>query len=624
VTPALVDWVYLVNIAGSNFQFRFIYKSQEVQMMNMENIIILVIEDDESIRENIAEMLIDKGFTVLVAENGIAGLRIAQENHPNLILCDIMMPKLDGYGVLLELRKKPETELIPFIFLTARADRDDQRTGMRLGADDYVTKPFSRADLLEAISTRLAKANSQAQYSDIKVARERQKLEQLYHYDQDSGLPNRFLLRQTFNDTVATRKNLEELVGILTLQILQLRQVEIVLNTQERQELILELTRRLRSQLGAEDALFLMDHDRYLIIAATPKTRAEIQNFVELIQDVMAQPIQIGTFRTRLSVQMGISCFPEDDVHLEALVKKADFAASLVSREIAYEFYSSDHREQNLQQLMMEDELIQALDESWFRVFYQPKIDGKTGEIVGAEALVRCQHPVKGLLSPAKFIPIAEATGLIVPIGLKVLEQVCQDQKRWSELGLPPLKIAVNLSPLQFRQPNLDQTIAKLLATYGLMGFPNFLELEITESCLIANVSRTCEILTSLKNLGITLAIDDFGTGYSSLEYLQVLPVNVVKIDQCFIRDLETNFKNGSIVKSVIKLCQELNLEIVAEGVETVAEAGFLQSLGCDQLQGYLFSRPVPEPEFLQFCRDWSPLETLPKLSQSPLEFIDK
>ncbi|AFY59387.1 bifunctional diguanylate cyclase/phosphodiesterase [Synechococcus sp. PCC 6312] len=591
--------------------------------MNTENIIILVIEDDENIRENIVEMLTDAGFQVLVAENGVSGLRIAQENHPNLILCDIMMPQLDGYGVLLALRQKPDTELIPFIFLTARADRTDQRIGMQLGADDYVTKPFSRADLLEAISTRLAKANSQEGYSDVKVAREREKLEQMYHYDPDSGLPNRFLLRRKFNETVATRNSLAELVGILTLQILQLRQVEMVLNPQERQQLILELTRRLRSQLGEKDVLFLMDHDRYLIIAAVPKTRGEIQSFVELIQEVMAQPIRIGTFRTRLSVQMGISCFPEDDIRLEGLVEKADLAASLASEDVTYEFYSSHHREENLEQLMMEDELLQALEDSWFRVFYQPKIDANTGAIVGAEALVRCQHPQKGLLPPAKFIPIAEATGLMVPIGLKVLEQVCLDQKQWHKLSLPPLKIAVNLSPLQFRQANLDQTIAQLLATHELLLSPNFLELEVTESCLIANVPRACEILTSLKTLGITIAIDDFGTGYSSLEYLQVLPVDVVKIDQCFVRDLETNPRNASIVKSVIQLCHELNLQVVAEGVETVAEVRFLQSLGCDQLQGYLFSRPVPEPQFYQFWLDWSASDA-PELSQLLPVFADE
>ncbi|QUS59832.1 EAL domain-containing protein [Synechocystis sp. PCC 7338] len=589
--------------------------------MDTANILILVIEDDESIRENIAEMLTDEGCTVLVAENGISGLKIAQDNHPNLILCDIMMPQLDGYGVLTALRQKPDTEMIPFIFLTARAERTDQRTGMKLGADDYVTKPFSRADLLEAISTRLAKANSQEQYIDSKVAREREKLEQIYHYDPDSGLPNRFLLRQKFNETVATRNTLEELVGILSLQILQLRQVEIILNPKERQELILELTRRLRSQLEQEDALFLMDHDRYLIIATIPKTRAEIQHLVELIHGVMAKPIQIGTFRTRLSILTGISCFPEDDVCLEGLVEKADFAASQVSQEIAYEFYSSHHREQNLEKLVLEDELSQALEESWFRVFYQPKIDGNTGEIVGAEALVRCRHPQKGLLPPAQFIPIAEATGLIVLIGLKVLEQVCKDQKRWNNLGLPPLKIAVNLSPLQFRQANLDQTIANLLYTHGLMLRPNFLELEITESCLIANVPRTCQILTSLANLGITLAVDDFGTGYSSLEYLQVLPVNVVKIDQCFVRGLDTNPRNASIVKAVIQLCHELNLRVVAEGVETVTEARFLQNLGCDQLQGYLFSQPVPEPEFYQFCLNWTASE-VPDLSQLLPDFI--
>ncbi len=571
--------------------------------MHPENVVILVIEDEETIRENLVEILENEGFTLLAAENGVIGLSLAQRHHPDLILCDVMMPQLDGYGVLKALRENLTTALTPFIFLTARADRSDQRRGMNLGADDYITKPFSRAELLEAIAGRLNKANSQQQHDQLIAEATRSQLEQAYHYDQVTGLPNRFLLRESFNKIVATRCSLDELVTILSVQIQQIRQVDIILESSQRQDLLKQLTQRLTQNLGEEDAAFLIDYDQYLIVAGTPRSRSEVDTFVRAVHQAMAQPIEIGQLRIRLSVVIGISCFPEDDIQLDMLVRNAHLAASVAPPDIAIHFYTPIYRTRTREQLILEADLSQALEQSWFRVFYQPKIDCRSGQITGAEALLRCDHPEKGLLPPWQFIPVAEATGLILPIGQQVLQQVCQHQQQWHQHFGTQIPVAVNLSPLQFSQANLYDTIAAQIQDYQLP--PHCLEFEITETCLMTYLEQACVTLNALKQLGITLAIDDFGTGYSSLQYLQSLPVDTVKIDQCFIRDIDGHPKNAGIVQAVMRLCQDLNLKIVAEGVETPAEANFVRAHGGDQLQGYYFSRPIPEPEFCQLLQTW-------------------
>ncbi|MBE9195132.1 EAL domain-containing protein [Synechocystis sp. LEGE 06083] len=579
--------------------------------MNNNNVKILVIEDEETIRENIAELLEDEGFIVQTAENGVVGVSLAESQNPHLILCDVMMPELDGYGVIKSLRENLDTALIPFVFLTAKADRVDQRTGMKFGADDYLTKPFSRVELLETIAARLSKVNSQQQQSNLIVENTRRELEKSYHYDQITGLPNKFLLRESFDKTIAERKLISQLVAILSVQILQLDQIEMTLTPKQCQDLLKELSHRLTLCLGAEDAIFLIDHDQYLVIAATPKNRVEIEAFAQAVHQALAPPFETGPWRTRLSATIGITCFPEDEIQLESLVRNAHLAAITAPKEKSFHFYNQIKQQQVREQLILEDDLYQALDQSWFRVFYQPKIDATTGMISGAEALLRCEHPEKGLLPPSQFIPIAERTGLIVYIGQKVLEQVCQHQLHWHLNGLSEISVAVNLSPREFNQENLYEMIESKLQCYDLPF--RCLEFEVTETCLMDNVDQTIVLLNSLKQLGVTFSIDDFGTGYSSLKYLQSLPVGTVKIDQCFIRNIDSHVKNGRIVQAIIHLCHDLNLKVVAEGVETLAEMNFLQARGCDYLQGYYFSRPIPEPEFFSLLQNWEVPEIFQK-----------
>ncbi|MEG4850070.1 EAL domain-containing response regulator [Microcoleus sp. B5-D4] len=391
---------------------------------------ILVIEDEQVIRENILKLLKAEGFDVTGAENGSQGLYAAVSNVPDVIICDVMMPELDGYGVLVALRSNPVTATVPFVFLTGKADRSEMRQGMELGADDYLTKPFTKAELVGAISSRLKK-----------------------------------------------------------------------------QEAFAEQYNTLRSQSS------------------------------ELIQD-------------------------------------------------------ADKLER------IKTSLCDALEREEFQVYYQPQVNVHTGKIISAEALVRWVHPEKGLISPAEFIPAAEETGFIVQLGEWVLQTACRQMQVWKNAGFSGLRVAVNLSPRQFHQPDLSSRVAQILAETGLEA--SSLELELTESLMVEDAESAIATLQQLKKLGVSISIDDFGTGYSSLSYLTQYPFDTLKIDRCFISNITDGCTNAAIVKAIIEMAHSLCLEVIAEGVETEAEKDFLWRYKCDIMQGYLFSPPLAAADFEQ------------------------
>jgi len=392
---------------------------------------ILIIEDEESVRENILDLLEAEDFETLAAANGRIGLDLAISEIPDLILCDMMMPELDGYGVLTALRQEPITATIPFIFLTAKSAKSDFRRGMDLGADDYITKPFTRAELLSAIMNRLEKY-------------------------------------------------------------------------------------------------------------ATLKRHLSAQNPTHNLSPKM-QLLEISLHRT---------------------IKQHNFQE--------------------------------------FEIYYQPIVDIVSGKIVAAESLLRWQSPELGIIYPTEFIPIAESTGLIVPIGKWVLKKVCQQIKNWRDnAGIYSLKIAVNLSVIEFNQPDFIHKIVNFIETNNLQA--DCLELELTESMIMQDVNSAIATMNKLRSLGVKIAIDDFGTGYSSLIYLKNLPINTLKIDRYFIHNVANDLQKSAITKALIQMAHNLNLNVVAEGVEAEAELAFLRQHKCNSMQGFLFSRPLPAAEFENF-----------------------
>lgn len=569
---------------------------------------ILVIEDEEIVRSNIVEILESGEFEAIGAENGRRGVELAIENLPNLIICDVTMPELDGYSVLKLLRQNSTTKTIPFIFLTARADKTDIRTGMNLGADDYLTKPFRRTDLLTAVSARLAKhqAMTERYHNQLEVAQ--QELIHSLYYDRLTNLPNQLLLRERFDESLA-QKGSGQAPVILVVAIDRFYRVVESLGYASGDRLIQNVAHRLISCVDFGDTVARLNTDQFAIILASENQDSLAPNeqaakVAQRIIERLAKPINLDQHKISLSASIGIALSPKDGEDLDELMQHAEAALSYAKQMGGnqFQFYSSNIQAVSVELLNLETNLRYALEHSQFQIYYQPQVDLISGRIIGAEALIRWIHPEQGFISPGQFIPLAEQNGLIVPIGEWVLQTACQQVKTWQDAGLPSVRIAVNLSVRQFNQTDLIDKIVRILTSTQLE--PQYLELELTESMLVDNIKLANAHLKALKALGISIALDDFGTGYSSLSYLQKFNLDILKIDRCFITDINRNEKNATITKAIISMAHGLNLNVIAEGVETKAELEFLRQQKCNTIQGYLFSPPVPQNKFAEILKN--------------------
>ena len=559
---------------------------------------ILVIEDEDFVRENIVELLDAEGFEVISAENGHDGINLAQAMVPDLILCDVMMPKLDGYGVLMALRHQSVTAAVPFIFLTAKAAKADFRQGMELGADDYLTKPFTRAELLGAIASRLKKqAAVQKQYhTELQQAKEQ--LDYLIYNDSLTKLPNRLSLRERFKQIQPTDTSKAQLVTILSVSLDRFNQINDNLGHDVGNLLVKAVAERLTHCVGNQDIIAHLNVSQFAIILANTQHKKEVSDIAQTILNELSQTFVLAGQEIFITASIGIAFYPRDGVDIEQLLNHANTAMTKAKQQGGdqYEFYTAAFNIGSSDRLALQSSLRHALEREELQVYYQPQVDLHTGQIVGSEALVRWQHPERGLVSPDKFIPIAEETGLIVPIGEWVLQTACKQTQLWQTAGFPSLRIAVNLSSRQFGQIDLRKQLVQILLDTGLD--PKYIELELTESMLVQNTEIAIRRLNALKSLGVEIAIDDFGTGYSSLSYLQQFPFDVLKIDRCFIKNITDNLNKAAITKAIIEMAKNLNLKLVAEGVETESELSFVRQHQCDTMQGYLFSRPVPARDF--------------------------
>jgi EAL domain-containing protein (putative c-di-GMP-specific phosphodiesterase class I) len=322
------------------------------------------------------------------------------------------------------------------------------------------------------------------------------------------------------------------------------------------------------------------------------------------LQAVLKQPYALHGRHFSNSASIGITLCPLDGGAAEDLLRNADIAMYQAKRQGkgSYHFYTADMNDRIREQLELKEDMRRGIGNEEFVLHYQPKIDLKSGQLTGMEALVRWQHPERGILSPAVFIPLAEESGLISPLGEWILRTACRQTRAWQLAGLPDLRVAVNLSVRQFAQEDLVGVIERVLQETGLSA--GHLELEITESMLMKDADHSVWNLFQLKQLGVTLSIDDFGTGYSSLSYLRHFPVGYLKIDRSFVRDATNNANDAAIVGAIISMAHQLGLKVVAEGVETEAHRALLHDYGCDQMQGYLISAPLPPQQFEQFVRD--------------------
>lgn len=428
-----------------------------------------------------------------------------------------------------------------------------------------------------------------------------EKLAFLAYHDPLTHLPNRVLLRDRFDRAVSSAQREQSGVAMLVLDLDNFKRINDGLGREIGDQFLLRVVERLQACIRDSDTVSRQSGDEFVVLLNNVKDSASASRVAQLILDTISEPFEINGHTFTTSFSIGISLYPNDGHDFDTLMKHADAAlyhAKDNGRD-TYHFFAGTMNVDALARMQLHGNLRQAVKNQEFLLHYQPQIDIASGAITGAEALVRWQRPGEGLIAPGRFIPLAEETGMIVQIGEWVLNEACRQAKAWMDAGMKPLVIAVNLSGQQFKRGEIVDTVARALDRSGLPS--HLLELELTESILLQDTEMVMETLHRLKKLGVQLSIDDFGTGYSSLSYLKRLSVDKLKVDQSFVRDLGHDKDNAAIVQAVIQLGQALQLCVIAEGVETQEQFDFLRDYGCNQVQGYLISRPLPALDFAEF-----------------------
>ncbi|WP_296952516.1 EAL domain-containing protein [uncultured Massilia sp.] len=430
-----------------------------------------------------------------------------------------------------------------------------------------------------------------------------QRVHHVAQHDVLTGLPNRSLLQDRLGQAVAWANRSGQQVWVMLIDLDRFKFVNDSMGHKAGDVLLMTVAARLRAALRDSDTVARLSGDEFVVILSEHRDEPLSADIVQRLMDSVAQPVMLGTKEFFVTCSIGVAVYPSDGTPAETLIEHADIAmycAKKLGRN-NFQFYTPAMNEESLERVRIEGALRNALERNEFVLHYQPQVDLKTGHIVGMEALIRWRHPELGMVPPTRFVSVAEDTGLIVQIGAWVMRAACAQNKAWQDAGLGRLRVAVNLSARQFGAPDLLHSIESVLADTGLD--PACLELELTESLFMSDVTPAVELLHRMKSLGVNLSIDDFGTGYSSFSYLSRFPIDVLKIDRSFVNDITHDANDAAIVASIIALAHNLRLSVIAEGVETAEQLDYLRHQGCDEMQGYYFSRPLPAHEFEQLLR---------------------
>ncbi|NEN87152.1 putative bifunctional diguanylate cyclase/phosphodiesterase [Paenibacillus elgii] len=420
----------------------------------------------------------------------------------------------------------------------------------------------------------------------------------LAYHDMLTGLPNRQKFQQTVGMSIRKAKLSGRKLSVMFIDLDRFKNVNDTFGHAFGDLLLTEAAERLKSWLQADDNVSRQGGDEFTVLIKDTSQPHDAEKVAQKIIHLLSQPFAIDGHELRVGCSIGIAMYPQDGEDPITLMKNAD-TAMYRAKELGkngYQFYKAEMNDTVIQKLVMEEWLNKALEQEEFVLYYQPQVDIFTTRMNGMEALIRWNHPRLGFISPGEFIPLAEETGLIIPIGQWVLRTACKQNKAWQLAGFPPLKMAVNISPIQFHQHDFVQVVLDALQESGLE--PRYLELEITEGIAMYHVDQVIQKLQTLRELGVHISMDDFGTGYSSLNYLKKFPIDKLKIAQQFVRDITVDPDDAAIVQAIMAMALSLKLNVIAEGVETEEQLSFLLDIKCREIQGYIYSKPVPANEF--------------------------
>ena len=562
--------------------------------------LILVCDDDVMVRMLARECLEAEGMAVCEAADGAEALQAYATHNPDLLFLDVDMPLVSGIDVCEQIRAQASGTTVPILIATGADDRETIDRGFNAGATQYKTKPINWSLLGRDIRYMLRAAQA---FNDLKAQEDR--LRHLAYYDHLTALPNRrsFIdqLRHDFSDQGGT-----ESLGLILIDIDHFKRINDSIGHERGDDLLCRFAARLstyvreadqaqrqRTGMGESPSMMLARQggDEFALLIRNADGLDHLIDIAASVLNVLSEPVAIQGHTLVVTPSLGIASYPDHSSSPEQLMRRADVAMRAAKKEggRSARVFDNSLEDDYEKQLLLEEGLREALDTEALLIAYQPQIDVRTGMVSGAEALVRWQNKQGEWISPATFIPVAERSGLISPLGDWILRRVQRDAKFAAGKFPPNIAISINLSPLQFTQSNFVEHVTETLRQLEL-GYD--IELELTEGVIMSDAETNLSKLRRLKHLGFKLAIDDFGTGYSSLSYLRHFPIDTLKIDRSFVTDIGQADGEG-IVRAILGLCKELNLKSVAEGVETREQAEFLRQHGCDTLQGFLLARPT-------------------------------
>ena len=571
----------------------------------MRDTTIMMVDDAVSTLEVLQIFLEDAGYQhFLPVSHSPDTFQLLTETMPDVILLDINMPEVSGFDILSFMRTREEFQYTPVIILTSSNDAETKLQALQLGATDFLAKPVDESELL----LRLRNTLTAKRYLDQQI-----------NYDQVTGLANRRLFIEKLQRSISWSERESRNSAVLLIDINRFKKINDSLGHSVGDELLRQTGLRLDSVVRSNekvrrtdttspnDCLARIGGDEFAVLLTDVEGVETTAGIAERLLDELAQSFRIQNHELFVTASIGIALCPENGEDAETLLRHADIAMSHAKRSGRNHpcVYTRELDKRANHLLTLESELHKALERDEFVLHFQPKVDVRTGFVVGAETLVRWLHPVRGMVPPGEFIAVAEEAGLIGAIGNRVLREASRQYATWRTEGLTDLQLSVNVSGHQFRSREFLHDVRRTLEETGMV--PDRLTLELTESVVIEDAKENIDVLYALKETGVKLSVDDFGTGYSSLSYLDQFPLDELKVDRAFVNQISSTGDEAPIVSAILAMARSLRFMVVAEGVEYEHQLEYLRANGCSQYQGFLFSKPLPAEAFVKIATRWKP-----------------